>query len=70
MNKYEIAKDEDGEKRLEIRFRRAELNEIQADLQAVYPDFDKWMQDSVNRFFYREIVNTAIERLKNQLFPE
>ena len=70
MNKYEIVKDEDGGARLEMRFRRDELNEIQADLQAVYPDFDKWMQDSVNRFFFREIVNTAMERMKNQLFNE
>lgn len=67
MKKYELLTDENGEHRLDMRFRRDELNEIQKDLNDVYPDFNKWMSNSVNRFFFREIVNTALSRLNEEL---
>ena len=67
MKKYELLTDENGEHRLDMRFRRDELNEIQNDLNDVYPDFNKWMSNSVNRFFFREIVNTALSRLEKEL---
>jgi len=67
MKKYELLTDENGEHRLDMRFRRDELNEIQKDLNDVYPDFNKWMSNSVNRFFFREIVNTALSRLEKEL---
>jgi len=67
MKKYELLTDENGEHRLDMRFRRDELNEIQKDLNDVYPDFNKWMSNSVNRFFFREIVNTALSRLDEEL---
>jgi hypothetical protein len=67
MKKYELLTDENGEHRLDMRFRRDELNEIQKDLNDVYPDFNKWMSNSVNRFFFREIVNTALSRLEEEL---
>jgi hypothetical protein len=70
MNKYEIIQgdDKDGT-RLEMRFRREELNSIVEELTQVYPGFREWVESPDNRFFFREIVNTAIERMKTQLFP-
>jgi hypothetical protein len=67
MRKYELITDDSGNHRIDMRFRRDELNEIQNDLNDVYPDFNEWMSNSVNRFFFREIVNTALSRLEEEL---
>ena len=68
MNKYEIIQgdDKDGT-RIEMRFRREELNSIVEELTQVYPGFREWVESPNNRFFFREVVNVAINRYSNQL---
>jgi len=63
-NKYLIGEHKDS--RIDMRFRRGELNKIQEELTEVYPDFDEWMHNSVNRFFFKEIANTAIARFNEE----
>lgn len=71
MNKYEIIEgDGQDPTRIEMRFRRQELNNIVEELTQVYPGFKQWVEMPNNRFFFREIVNVAINRYADQLWSK
>lgn len=69
MNKYEIIRgDEQEPTRIEVRFRRKELNNIVEELTQTYPGFKSWIEKPNNRYFFREIVDVAINRYADQLW--
>jgi hypothetical protein len=68
MKKYEIEDEENDETRIEMRFRSEQLNSIVEELTQVYPGFKQWVEMPNNRYFFREIVNVAINRYAEQLW--